>query len=78
MQDGAELSLELSVVGMVEDVGQFVGVGFEVVHFAGARLQVNGELGSARARGAQAEAGEDGGAHLLADDARGDHGRVFA
>ena len=59
MQDGAELGLELGVVGMVEDVGQFVRVGFEVVHFASARFEVDGELGAARARGAQAEADAD-------------------
>ena len=59
MQDGAELGLELGVVGMVEDVGQFVGVGFEVIHFASARLQVDGELSAARARSAQAEADAD-------------------
>ena len=59
VQDGAELGLELGVVGMVEDVGEFVGVGFEVVHFTSARLQVDGELGAARARGAQAEADAD-------------------
>ena len=59
MQDGAELGLELGVVGMVEDVDEFVGVGFEVVHFTSARLQVDGELGAVRARCAQAEADAD-------------------